>query len=131
MRIFGFWQKVAARQAELDKRNQLDALKAKLAQERDEGAWVAADETIAKIETLQETGGAAIAAEALWQRLEKVKSEAGPGHVAVGRLQCLLATAVQSFPSAQWYVDRQKKKGSGPASKRKKIFREALVGFRV
>jgi riboflavin biosynthesis pyrimidine reductase len=105
VRIFGFWQKVAARQAELDKRNRLDALKAKLAQERDEGQWVATEETTAKIETLQETGGAAIAAEALWQRLEKVKSEAGPGHVAVGRLQCLLATAVQSFPSAQWYAD--------------------------
>jgi hypothetical protein len=106
VRLFGRLQSAAARQAEIAKRDRLALLGAQLCRERDEGQWVAADETSKRIQTLRETGGAAAAAEALWQRLEKAKAAAGPGHVAVGRLQCLLATAVQTFTNSQWCVNR-------------------------
>ena len=49
-----------------------------------------------------EFGGAAVSAEALFQRTAATRRAAGPGHVAVGRLQCLLAEAVRGFPGSTW-----------------------------
>jgi hypothetical protein len=94
--------KVSARLGELEARKDLERLSGIYEKQRDEGAWIAAEETKLRIDVLKGTSGAAAAAERMWGRIEAVKKRAGPGHVGVGRLQCALADAVSTFPNSTW-----------------------------
>ncbi len=85
----------------------IDELTATLNKQREDGAWLAAEETKAKVEELETTSGAAEAAGAIHELLEAVGEAVGPGHVNVGRCQVLLAAAVEGFPDSTW-IRREK-----------------------